>query len=90
LTRRHFFSCQVLKIISFSQVFFDIKIGDKDVGRIEVGLFGGTVPKTARNFKELAEKPEGEGFKGSKFHRVIKDFMIQGQRPLFACLLSWC
>lgn len=41
-------------------------------------MFGKTVPKTAQNFKELAEKPAGEGYKGSKFHRVIKDFMIQG------------
>ncbi|CAG9802815.1 unnamed protein product [Chironomus riparius] len=59
-------------------VFFDIEIGGKPAGRIEIGLFGGTVPKTAKNFAELAQKGPGEGYKGSKFHRVIKDFMIQG------------
>jgi len=60
------------------RVFFDISIGGAPAGRIIFGLYGKTVPKTARNFKELAEKPQGEGYKGSKFHRVIKDFMIQG------------
>lgn len=61
------------------KVWFDIKIGDESVGRITVGIFGKTVPTTAKNFIELAKKTElGEGYKGSKFHRVIKDFMIQG------------
>jgi peptidyl-prolyl cis-trans isomerase B (cyclophilin B) len=60
------------------KVWFDITIGGEAAGRIEIGLFGGTVPKTVENFYQLAEKPEGEGFKGSKFHRVIKDFMLQG------------
>ena len=38
----------------FLQVFFDMKIGDKEIGRIEIGLFGKTVPKTAENFATLA------------------------------------
>lgn len=42
-------------------MFFDIKIGDEDAGRVVIGLFKGTVPKTAENFKQLALKPEGEG-----------------------------
>lgn len=59
-------------------VWFDIRLGANEPQRVEIGVFGATVPKTAQNFIELAKRAEGEGYKGSKFHRVIKDFMIQG------------
>eukprot|EP01134_Creolimax_fragrantissima_P002042 CFRG2042T1 len=60
-------------------VFFDIQIEDEpEIRRVELGLFGDVVPKTVENFVQLSQNPKGEGYKGSKFHRVIKQFMLQG------------
>lgn len=48
------------------------------MGSITVELYWNHAPRTCKNFAELARRGY---YNGTKFHRVIKDFMVQGGDP---------
>ncbi|KAL9584202.1 MAG: hypothetical protein Q9212_002267 [Teloschistes hypoglaucus] len=53
-------------------------IGPFNTGRIEFEVWNHEVSATSLNFKMLCTGEAGYGYKGSKFHRVIPQFMLQG------------
>ena len=60
------------------RVTWEVSQGGSPLGTIVIGVFGEVAPKTVENFVQLASGDLDYGYKGSPFHRVIKDFMIQG------------
>lgn len=65
-------------------VFFDVAIGGVSAGRIHMELFADVAPKTAENFRQFCtgefrqSNGQPQGYKNAPFHRIIKNFMIQG------------
>lgn len=64
-------------------VFFDFSIDlDEEHKRVVIALFGEAAPNAVNNFAALAKGSyRGDprfGFKGTKIHKVIPDFLIQG------------
>ncbi len=51
---------------------------ETNAGNIELKLFGDVAPKACENFVSLVRKGY---YDGTMFHRVIKNFMIQGGDP---------
>merc|ERR1712012_392346 len=68
------------------RVFADMTIGNVPLGRVVFELFTEIAPKSAENFRSLCTGEAGIGkttekplhYKGCLFHRVVKNFMIQG------------
>eukprot|EP00124_Ichthyophonus_hoferi_P001683 Ihof_evm2s95 gene=Ihof_evmTU2s95 len=51
---------------------------DTSMGKIVCELYWNEAPRTCKNFAELARR---KYYDGVKFHRIIKDFMIQTGDP---------
>jgi cyclophilin family peptidyl-prolyl cis-trans isomerase len=56
-------------------VYLTVEINRQEVGKIVIKLFDDVVPKTCNNFRTLCKTKK---YANSPFHRIIKDFMIQG------------
>ncbi|KAE8993322.1 hypothetical protein PF011_g17181 [Phytophthora fragariae] len=61
-------------------VYLDISIAGAPAGRIIMRLLKDDIPIASENFRALCTGEKGGilHFKGSKFHRIIKDFVVQG------------
>jgi len=60
------------------KVFMDVKVGSAIIGKIVIELFADVTPVTVKNFRAIINNERGYTYQGTKFHRIIPNFMIQG------------
>ncbi|KAL8734293.1 MAG: hypothetical protein Q9181_003240 [Wetmoreana brouardii] len=67
------------------RVFLDVQSGADFLGHVTIELFSDKTPKTCENFRAICSSsytpPSAGGpltYKGSPFHRLVDEFMIQG------------
>jgi len=70
--------CQAGDTTVTEKVYMDIAVNGKIIGRIVIGLFGETAPKTVANFAAIASGLLGYTYENCSLHRVIKGFVVQG------------
>merc|ERR1711935_321545 len=79
-----------------SKVYFDMEIGGEPAGRITMGLYGKTVPKTAENFRLRHKKPfmlsmanAGKDTNGSQFFiTTVSTPHLDGKHVVFGEILD--
>jgi len=75
--------CSLVSAVDFEelrvtqQLALDFEIEGESAGTVTLGLFGETAPRTVANYVALCLDAE-KGYSGSRFHRIIANFMIQG------------
>ena len=79
LAQKHHRKSRKGHTVSKKKKMHDVAILETNLGEIDIAFFPDKAPGHVKNFETLAKK----GFyDGTKFHRVIPGFMIQGGDPL--------
>jgi peptidylprolyl isomerase len=83
--KRDYYKLADVQGVVTDRVFMDVSIGGSEPERIVIGLYGKECPNTVKNFATIAAGTATSAttgkplrYEGSKFHRIIPSFMIQG------------